>query len=84
MHKSYTSTNAEPGSVTKRPVKTNGYSSSKLWAKREARRVKADELTEKYQALSLNDKIKLVKSRRGESKKEMARLMTLKSAAKKE
>ena len=54
--------------------KQNGYSSAISRAKRDARRVAAEKREDRYDRLGLTDKIKLVKSRRGESKRELARL----------
>lgn len=59
--------------------KTNGYNSSKLHARRQKRQNEAAERQEKYNSLSVEEKIKLAKKRGG--KKELARLRALKQAA---
>jgi hypothetical protein len=54
--------------------KQSGYSSVTLWAKRGARRAEAEERQSRYDRLSTTDKVKLAKSRDGDSKRELARL----------
>ena len=56
------------------PIKTNGYSNKKRLAKKKARQFAADDRQNVYDGLSKVDKIKLAKSRRGKSKRELARL----------
>lgn len=60
--------------LVKRPTKINGYSSNVLNAKRQRKSNEAKERQEIYDDLPVAKKIKLVKSRRGESKRELARL----------
>ena len=50
------------------------YNSSFLQAKRDKRRKAAEDRQYKYDRLTTTEKVKLVKSRRGESKRELARL----------
>ena len=64
------------GTVVKRG-KQNGYKNAVLHAKREAKFKAATVSKSRYQGLSVEERIKLVKSRRGESKREMARLQKL-------
>jgi len=54
--------------------KQNGYSSNVLNAKLDKRRDEAEDRQARYDRLSTTDKVKLAKSRRGESKRELARL----------
>ena len=53
------------------------YSSDKLWARREKLHNEALERDERHLALSLGNRIQKAQSRRGESKKEIARLTKL-------
>lgn len=62
--------------------KTNGYKSDTLHRKREAKRDAAEARTDRYRALSPKDRLKLAQSRRGESKREVARLEALIAAQK--
>jgi len=55
-------------------TKTEGYSSTRLWAKRERKAGEAFARQSEYTLLSQAEKVKRVKSRRGESKRELARL----------
>jgi hypothetical protein len=55
-------------------TKQNGYSSKTLRTKLEKKQVQADERNHRHDLLSITEKIKKVKSRRGESKRELARL----------
>ncbi len=57
-----------------RHVKQNGYSNKTLRAKLEKRQAQADERNSRHDSLSITEKIKKVKSRRGGSKRELARL----------
>lgn len=54
--------------------KTNSYKSVKLHAKRNRKRREAERRQLKYNSLSVAEKTKLIKSRRGESKRELERL----------
>ena len=54
--------------------KQAGYNSTVLRAKREAKRDEGEARTDRYNRLSTSEKIKLAKSRPGESKREVARL----------
>jgi hypothetical protein len=54
--------------------KQNGYNSSVLNAKLDKRRDEAEDRQARYDRLSTTDKAKLAKSRRGESKRDLARL----------
>jgi hypothetical protein len=65
---------------TKRNIKTSGYKQAKRRAKLNARRDAADERMAQHDALSVAQKIAKAKSRRGESKREIARLTALKKA----
>jgi hypothetical protein len=67
-------------SKTGKRGKTNGYNSHTLHKKRDNRRFEAEVRNEEYQALSVKDRLKRVKSRRGESKKETERLTKLASS----
>lgn len=62
--------------------KQAGYNSTVLWAKREAKREEAETRNARYNRLSTSDKIKLAKSRPGESKREVARLEARRAAEK--
>jgi hypothetical protein len=64
-------------STDKRPGKTNGYSSNKLWQKRRQRQFEADDRQAKYDALSLDEKIKSCVP--GGSNRQRAKLMALKA-----
>lgn len=59
--------------------KKNGYTHRKLDARIEMRRDDAELRNEQYNELSTDEKIALAKSRRGESKRELARLETIKA-----
>ncbi len=59
------------------------YSSAVLHKKREQKRLEAEERNKEYRSLSLSDRLKRAKSRRGESKKEVDRLTKLIAAEKK-
>jgi hypothetical protein len=61
--------------------KTNGYSSVVLNAKRKAKRDVAEERTAHYQSLTIEQRIKLAKSRPGNSKREIERLTRLLESA---
>lgn len=66
---------------TKKRGKTNGYSSAKLHAKRDQKRLEAEQRQAKYDKLSVNQKIVQAVKRRGLSKREVTRLNKLKLAA---
>lgn len=53
------------------------YSSDKLWARREKRTAQAEERDAKHQSLTFQQRLEKARSRRGESKKEVARLTKL-------
>lgn len=55
-------------------TKTGGYTSTKLWAKRERRQSEAFTRQSKYNLTPSTEKIKLIASRRGKSKRELERL----------
>lgn len=57
--------------------KTNGYNSSHLHAKHKRKRMDAHDRQEDHDSLTINEKISKARSRRGESKRELARLMKL-------
>lgn len=57
--------------------KTNGYNSIKLHMKKDRKRSEAEVRQEEYNSLTVKERIKRAKSRRGESKKELARLEKL-------
>lgn len=57
--------------------KTNGYSSATLHAKRNRKRSEAEARKREHDTLTINEKIEKARSRRGESKREIARLMKL-------
>ena len=61
--------------------KTNGYNSTTLHAKRNRKRQEAEARKREHDTLTLNEKIEKARSRRGESKREIARLMKLAEAA---
>ena len=58
----------------KKTGKTNGYKSFVLHAKRDKKRQEAMARDREHNQLSIQQKIELAKSRRGESKREIARL----------
>lgn len=60
--------------TTTKHGKTNGYKSNILRAKRHRRMLDAEARNVVYNGLSTKQKIELAKSRRGESKRELARL----------
>jgi hypothetical protein len=60
--------------TAKRPVKIAGYSSAVLKATRAAKRAEAEERQARYDALDTSAKIHLTNVRRGDSKRELARL----------
>lgn len=60
-----------------RQGKTNGYTSAHLLAKRNRKRQESDARQREHDSLALNEKIEKARSRRGESKRELARLMQL-------
>lgn len=55
-------------------IKVNGYSSNILHAKRNKRRDEAMARQDAHEKFTINQQIKKIKSRRGESKKELARI----------
>lgn len=57
-----------------RPVKVNGYHSEKLKARRDKKAYQALYRQNAHNQLSKAEKIKKIKNRRGESKRELARL----------
>ena len=57
--------------------KVNGYKNSVLHAKRDKKRQKAEQMMWEHNQLTISQKIAKAKSRRGESKKEIARLTKL-------
>lgn len=61
--------------------KTNGYNSATLHAKRNRKRQEAESRQREHDTLTLNEKIEKARSRRGESKREIARLMKMAEAA---
>ena len=61
--------------------KTNGYNSAHLHAKRNRKRSEAEARQREHYTLSLSEKIEKARSRRGESKRELARLMQMAEAA---
>lgn len=61
--------------------KTNGYNSAHLHAKRNRKRQEADARQLEHDSLTLNEKIEKARSRRGESKREIANLMKMAEAA---
>lgn len=63
-------------------VKTNGYSSATLHRKRDKRSQEADARNRDYKSLSVTERLNRAKSRRGQSKKEIARLTALLPVAK--
>ena len=56
------------------PRKAGGYSTYHLKAKKDAKRQEAEARQREHNSLTLSEKIEKAKSRRGESKKELARL----------
>lgn len=67
--------------TTIRRGKTNGYNSAKLKAKRVRKFEEACDRQASHDCLSIQDKIAKAKSRRGYSKKELARLTALLEAS---
>jgi len=63
--------------IGKGKIKDNGYNSTKLWAKRANKASEASMRQVVYESLTAKEKIKLCKNRRGNSKKELARLEKL-------
>lgn len=63
--------------AVKRPVREH-YSRAKINARIQKRQYAADDRQMKYDALSKNDKIALINSRRGESKRELDKVLKLK------
>ena len=61
-----------------RPVKVNGYSNAKSRVKANKRQKEADLRQGKYDFLTKAEKLILIKSRRGNSKKEFDRINKLK------
>lgn len=57
--------------------KTNGYNSAHIHAKRNRKRQEAASRQQEYDSLNLNEKIEKARSRRGESKSELSRLLKL-------
>lgn len=72
---------AENKTETKTKKGRDEYNSTVLWAKRKKRRDEAQERDAKYAALSIPARIALAKNRRGESKRELARLEKLLAVA---
>lgn len=62
--------------------KTNGYNSAKIHAKRNRKRSEAESRKYDHDSLSIQEKIAKAKSRRGESKREIARLTAMLEASK--
>lgn len=60
--------------TTTRPVKTEGYSSDTLHHKRDLKRREAKSRQAYYKTLTLEQQLALAVSRRGESKREIARI----------
>lgn len=56
------------------------YNSTVLWAKRNQRRIEAEDRQVDHSALTLKEKLDKAKSRRGDSKREVARLNKLLAA----
>ena len=65
-------TNAIASGLTR--GKTNGYHSEKLWAKRDQKRREPLDRQAEHDSLTVQEKIAKAQSRRGASKKEIARL----------
>lgn len=59
----------------KRPVKVNGYSHRKADARKDRRRDEADARQDKYDSLTVEQKISRAKKRRGKSEREINRLI---------
>jgi hypothetical protein len=57
--------------------KTNGYNSAHLHAKHNRKRQEAADRQREHDSLTINEKIEKLRSRRGDSKRELARLMKL-------
>lgn len=72
-----TSTATSSESTGKRGNKTNGYSSSFITAKRNWMRQHAEERQADYKSMTIQDRLTQAKGRRGESKREVARLEAL-------
>jgi hypothetical protein len=72
---SVSSTASGTGSSSRK--KTNGYSSNFLHAKRDWKRKHAEERQADYKALTIEARIAQATGRRGESKRELARLAVL-------
>ena len=68
-------------SVAKRG-KTNGYNSTKIRANRKRKENEAIKRQVTYEALSVPNRLAVAQSRRGESKREVARLQALLAAPK--
>lgn len=60
--------------------KINGYNSAHLHAKRNRKRQEAEARQREHNSLTINEKIEKARSRRGESKREIARLTKLAEA----
>lgn len=60
--------------------KTNGYNSAHLHAKRNRKRQEAEARQQEHDTLTINEKIDKARARRGESNREIARLMKLAEA----
>jgi len=71
-----------PGTSKKSTIKIDGYSSATLWANRKRKRLDAESRDKIYRGLSIQDRISLAQSRRGNSSKEVARLKKLQQAEK--
>lgn len=75
------SDNKNPNEVkTVKRGKTNGYSSATLNAKRNRKRSESEARQREHDSLTLNEKIEKARSRRGNSKSELARLMKVAEA----
>ena len=62
--------------------KVNGYSTVVLKAKRKAKRMEAEQRQDKYDNLTIAEKLILLTTRPGESKREKARLLKLQAKEK--
>ena len=60
--------------TSKRPVKVNGYKSNKLWAKRDRKRVEAENRQGKRDSRTVGEQLLLISKRRGKSAREVARI----------
>lgn len=67
-----TTTNA--GGTTARRIKTEGYSSAALQAKRDRKRAEAEARQRSYNALTFDEKLEQIEDRRGASARELARV----------